>query len=98
VPFADFLQAILVFAFATTCVVAVSKIVLAFINRRSVAPQLPAELMQRIERIEQIVETTAVEVERVSEAQRFTARVLSERVAPGGLPASHGHGRVITPH
>lgn len=39
-------------------------------------------------RIEQIVETTAVEVERVSEAQRFTAKVLAERSAPGGLPPS----------
>ncbi len=55
-------------------------------------------MTERIARIEQIVETTAVEVERVSEAQRFTARVLAERSAPGGLPPSHAHGRVNTPH
>lgn len=33
----------------------------------------------RLERIEQSLESVAVEVERVSEAQRFTARLLAER-------------------
>jgi high-affinity K+ transport system ATPase subunit B len=36
------------------------------------------ELMQRIERIEQVVEATAIEVERISEGQRFTTRLLRE--------------------
>lgn len=94
----QFLAAVLVFAFSVTCVVSLTKISLAFINRKAVQPRLPDEFVERLARIEQIVETTAVEVERVSEAQRFTARVLSERAAPGGLPASHGHGRVNTPH
>ncbi|MGH7668307.1 MAG: hypothetical protein ACRENQ_02340 [Gemmatimonadaceae bacterium] len=96
--FRDFLFSILIFSFSVICVVSLTKIVLAFINRKAVHAQLPAEVSQRIERIEQIVETTAVEVERVSEAQRFTAKVLSERAAPGGLPASQAHGRVVTPH
>ncbi|MGI8618093.1 MAG: hypothetical protein ACR2L6_03275 [Gemmatimonadaceae bacterium] len=39
----------------------------------------------RIERIEQAVEAIAVEVERVSEGQRFVTRLMSEaRVAPAG--------------
>ncbi|MFN2567168.1 MAG: hypothetical protein ABR499_19405 [Gemmatimonadaceae bacterium] len=33
----------------------------------------------RLERIEQVVEATAVEVERIAEAQRFTARLLAEQ-------------------
>jgi hypothetical protein len=89
---------ILTFIFAVVCVGSLTKIILAFINRKALQPQLPAELTERIARIEQIVETTAVEVERVSEAQRFTARVLADRAAPGGLPPSHAHGRVNTPH
>lgn len=40
-------------------------------------------LEDRIERIEQAVDAIAVEVERMSESQRFTARLLAER-----LPAS----------
>jgi hypothetical protein len=36
-------------------------------------------LLARISRVEQIVEATAVEIERISEGQRFTTRLLSER-------------------
>ena len=37
------------------------------------------ELMARIARVEQIVESTAIEIERISEGQRFTTRLLSEK-------------------
>ena len=37
------------------------------------------ELMQRVARIEQVVEATALEIERISEGQRFTTRLLSEK-------------------
>lgn len=37
------------------------------------------ELSARIERIEQAVDSIAVEVERISENQRFTTKLLSER-------------------
>lgn len=96
--FRDFLTLILGFTFAVVLIGSITKIILAFITRKASQPKLPAELMTRLDRIEQIVETTAIEVERVSEAQRFTAKVLAERAAPGGLPPSHGHGRVVTPH
>jgi hypothetical protein len=89
---------ILLFSFLVICVGSLTKIILAFINRKSVQARLPAEFMERMERIEQIVETTAVEVERVSEAQRFTARVLAERGAGQAPPAGQVAGRVITPH
>jgi hypothetical protein len=39
------------------------------------------ELMARLSRVEQIVEATAVEMERISEGQRFTTRLLSEKKA-----------------
>ncbi|HET7630776.1 MAG TPA: hypothetical protein VFK16_00535 [Gemmatimonadaceae bacterium] len=94
----DLIAAILVFTFSVICVGSLTKITLAFLNRKASKAMLPPDLDERLSRIEQIVETTAVEVERVSEAQRFTAKVLAERSAPGGLPASHAHGRVNTPH
>ena len=37
------------------------------------------EISNRLERIEQAIEAIAVEVERISEGQRFTTRLLSER-------------------
>ena len=37
------------------------------------------EVLHRIARVEQIVEATAVEIERISEGQRFTTRLLSEK-------------------
>lgn len=48
--------------------------------------QIPGEVMNRLERIEQAVEAIAVEVERISEGQRFTTKLLSETRA-GKLPA-----------
>lgn len=52
---------------------------------------------ERLERIEAIVETTALEVERISEANRFMSRLLAEggRVA---IPGAKQPERVITPH
>jgi len=41
--------------------------------------QLPGELTGRLERMEQALDTIAVEVERISEAQRFTTKLLAER-------------------
>lgn len=38
---------------------------------------------RRIERMEQAIDAIAVEMERVSEGQRFVTRLLSERAAPG---------------
>ena|SRR5688500_7996941 len=56
-----------------------------------------ADLAARLARIEQIVEATAVEVERVTEGQRYTARLLAESRAAG--PALAGEpAPVIPPH
>ena len=51
---------------------------------RAAAAELRA-LRERVAQLEQSVDVVAVEVERVGEAQRFTARLLGERGAvPGG--------------
>jgi hypothetical protein len=41
-------------------------------------PKIPAEVMQRFERMEQSLDAIAVEVERISEGQRFTTKLLSD--------------------
>jgi len=43
------------------------------------APAIGGESNQRLERIEQAMDAIAIEVERVSEGQRFVTRLLSER-------------------
>ena len=53
----------------------------------------------RLQRLEQAVDTIAVEVERLGEGQRFVTKLLMERsseVHPTNAAAQRG--RVITPH
>ena len=63
-------------------------------RRKFAAP--PPELPDRLDRIEMIVEATAVEVERISEANRFMAKLLAER--SGAISPPSKPERVITPH
>ena len=51
-------------------------------------PQIPSDLSPRLERIEQAVDSIAIEVERISEAQRFTTKLLSERGRGVALPSA----------
>ena len=54
-------------------------------ERGGSVPTLPPDLTHRLERIEQAVEAVAIEVERMAEAQRFTAKLMVEQrsLAPG---------------
>ena len=46
-------------------------------------PAVPADVTTRLQRIEEAVEAVAIEVERISEGQRFTSRLMAEmRQAP----------------
>ncbi len=49
-------------------------------SRGSAPSAIPTELFYRIQRIEHLAEATQIEVERISEGQRFTTRLLTERV------------------
>jgi len=64
-------------------------------NDRRIAAPPPAQT-DRLERIEMIVEATAIEVERISEANRFLAKLLAERTGSPTPPIRPE--RVITPH
>ena len=56
-------------------------------------PRLTADIATRLERIEQAVDAVAIEVERISEGQRFTTRLLSER-QPLHAPADRSRPQV----
>ena len=53
---------------------------------RVAATEVPHEIMGRLERMEQAIDAIAVEVERISEGQRFTTKLLSERQQSQALP------------
>lgn len=50
------------------------------LERRWTPPAAAPETAMRLDRIESAIETMAIEMERVSEAQRYSARLLTERL------------------
>ena len=48
------------------------------LENESKRPAIPAEVATRLERMEQSIDAIAVEVERISEGQRFTTKLLAE--------------------
>ena len=51
-------------------------------------PELPNRFVieQRFDQLQQSVDAIAVEVERIAEAQRFSAKLLAEQAEPRSLP------------
>ena len=54
------------------------------IEKRSEAARVPDEVAARLERMEATLEAVAEQVERVTEGQRFTTKLLSERKGSDG--------------
>jgi hypothetical protein len=78
-------------AFATAIVLAIGVPLARAYSRRMDAdarnPRIPSEVADRLERMEQTLEAVAIEVERITEGQRFTTKLLSEgRSAADGRP------------
>jgi hypothetical protein len=65
------------------------RLITKWLEPRPVPPRELSTISGRLERIEAAVEAIALEVERISESQRFTARLQAEqyppRLGPGGL-------------
>jgi chromosome segregation ATPase len=51
-------------------------------NRKTVTERVSPETNERLERLEQGVEAIAIEIERVSEGQRFVTKLLAEGTGP----------------
>ena len=75
-------------------------------RRRVAAPPPPSidsvdvrSIEARFDRLDALAETTALEIERIAEGQRFTTKLLSERASPSALPAATSEpARHRTPH
>src|SRR3954464_12449971 len=69
-------------AFATAITMGIGIPLVRAYSRRmdaeSKTPRFPSEVTDRLERMEQAIEAVAIEVERISEGQRFTTKLLSE--------------------
>ena len=95
------LVVIFVFAGAMAALGCAMRIIFFVLNRRMPAVKASSlatieEMSQRLARMEQAIEATAVEVERISEAQRFATKLLVEKSNNG--PAESSRSRVTTPH
>jgi hypothetical protein len=70
---------------AVSTAVGISSVAIAWVKSRTVArpPAVAdtARMEERLARIENAVETIALEIERVSEGQRYTTKLLAERAA-----------------
>lgn len=77
---------------ATAIGVPIAKAFARRIDRDPPQPSLPPDVSGRLERMEQALDTIAIEVERISEGQRFTTKLLAERnnAVPSSVP---GGGR-----
>jgi hypothetical protein len=50
-----------------------------WLDRRPTAPQIPSQVTAQLNQLTQAVDAIAIEVERISEGQRFTTKLLSEQ-------------------
>jgi hypothetical protein len=57
-------------------------------ERGPLTPSIPPEVTARLERMEQALDSIAIEVERISEGQRFTTKLLAERNSAGETSVS----------
>jgi hypothetical protein len=58
-------------------------------SRYALPPNAPPPMDEgRMERLEQAIDAIAIEVERISEAQRFTTTLLADRLVPRGTERS----------
>lgn len=74
----------------------VKPVFLAWAKRLESKPTTPSLPDTRLERMEQAIESIAIEVERISEAQRFTTKLLTDRASDrDALPrvVNGGQGR-----
>jgi hypothetical protein len=89
---------VIVILCATSVVLGVLRLVRRYVELRRQQPQVPPRdmLHERLDRMELSIDTMAVEIERISESNRFVAKLLAER--GGAVTAAKSPERVITPH
>jgi hypothetical protein len=94
VQFRDMAENIASYFFVTVAVIAIGVPFVRAIGRRlgpaPVAPPLPKSVSDQLERIETAVESMAIEIERISESQRYLTKIQSGQPQPAALPPRQG--------
>jgi len=75
--------ALIAMVFAGTSVVMLARAWARKIENQSRLPRVPSDSADRLERMERALDAVAVEVERISENQRFVTKLLAEREGAG---------------
>lgn len=57
-------------------------------DRDGAGSRMPSDVTARLERMEHAIDAIAVEVERISEGQRFTTQLLAERSEAAAVPGA----------
>ena len=98
-------EEILTFAGIVTAMGCVTAIILTMLKQRrhrdlprGDVQQRLDEVAERLNRIETAVDSTALEVERIAEGQRFTTRLLAERNGSSTFTDKPRAGGSTTPH
>jgi hypothetical protein len=79
---------------ATAIGVPIARAVARRMEREPLAPAIPRDLAAQIERMEHAIDSIAIEVERISEGQRFTTKLLAERNNGGsGATSTQASGK-----
>jgi hypothetical protein len=91
----DFLIPIVLFicGAATAILVPVARAFARRMDRQPLSPAIPPELAAQIERMEHAIDSIAIEVERISEGQRFTTKLLAERSNAATASAAPSFGK-----
>lgn len=66
----------------------IARAVARMIDRKSQHPQIPQHVTAQLTQLTQSVDAIAIEVERISEGQRFTTKLLSEQQKSRQLPSA----------
>ena len=88
-PSPEDIGALIAVVFAGTSVLVLVKAWAKKIDNQSKVPTARVESAERMERMERAIDSVAIEVERISENQRFLTKLLSERgerANAGALP------------
>lgn len=100
----EIVEDVLIFAGSITAMGCVTGIIITMIKHRRIKlstgdlDRRLDDVAERLNRIETSVDSTALEVERISEGQRFTTRLLAERTGAPTFGDKPRPGGSTTPH
>jgi hypothetical protein len=90
-------MAVVVFGTISGTVISLARMYYKRLEARDRAQALSGDAEDRLARMEQAIDAIAVEVERLAESQRFTTRLLTDRLGDGpalpGIRSSDSLGR-----